>query len=152
MIIWLSDRISQIKPEINRVMALPDDPLKWSDEDILAQDRVSICFQDLAFLVENGLISEKLVTKNWGPSLRRVWSKIKPAVELIRDRAAPSLDVVKNKKVRISRIDLQRYAERLATDQRFIFIGSRPWPSSAAQNVTPAPDPASARNPPATAA
>ena len=67
------------------IFKLADKPLeKWSEEEIVAAERVCHTYDAIGQMVRHKLLAKKIIVDSWGPSLWRSWPILEPLVTKYR--------------------------------------------------------------------
>ena len=90
ILIWASQQMDDIKPDIRLIQQSNFEVGAWSDEYRAAATRVSARYQRLGYMADNGLIKPIHFKRMWGLSFVILWRELEPFVlELRRNNGEP---------------------------------------------------------------
>jgi hypothetical protein len=113
VLIWAAEQMDAIKPDIARLNAADQDFHKWSAEEEMAANRITVRFQRLGYMARQALIDKGHFRRMWGRDFVVLWAKLGEWVIELRRRNGEPLTV---KDGAFSRVDFQLLAEEFAAD------------------------------------
>ena len=85
VILYIYQHMENIREQWHVLYTFPEDNRIWNDEQRKLADQVGVGLQQVAFLVESGLIDEKFIIENWAGTFVKCWHKLENFVKDYRE-------------------------------------------------------------------
>lgn len=85
VVLYIYQLMENLREKWHVLYTFPEDDRTWNDQQKKLADQVGVGLQQVAFLVESGLIDERYIIENWAGTFVNCWHKLENFVKDYRE-------------------------------------------------------------------